>query len=122
MEKEIFDGLMDVFNSANFRFLTYVELTRLLQRRGFYQNVEFHKAAADVWDHLNRPTAAYPFCWIEKSDESLWGLERWLPPKKRRSVRRGNHAVAFLHIGWEIQHTISVAGSEIEGGTFPLRG
>ncbi len=122
MVDKVLDGLMDIFNSVNFRFLSHVEITRLLQYQGFYQNVEFHKAAADVWDHLNRPTATYPFCWIEKSDETLWGLERWLPPKKRRSVRRSNHAVALLHIGWEIQHAISVAESEIEDGTFPLRG
>jgi len=122
MEKEIFDGLMNVFNSVNFRYLTHVEVTRLLQRRGFYQNVETHKAMADVWDHLNCPTATYPFYGIEKNDEVLWGLERWLPPKKRRIVKRSSRAAPLLQVGWEIQHTISVTESEIADGTFPLRG
>lgn len=122
MADEILDALMDVFNSANYRFLSPAEVTQQLQLRGFYQNVELHKAMVDVWNHLcyNR-TAAYPFWDIERSGETLWGLEWWLP-KRRRHVRGRVQAVEPLRVGWEIQHTLSSSGFEIESRTFPLRG
>ena len=123
MADEVLDALMDVFNSANYRFLTLAEVTQQLQLRGFYQNMEFHKAAEDVWYLLcSHPTAKYPFWDIERSGEILWGLERWLPPKQRRDAGGRVHATEPLHVGWEMQHTLSPTRSEIENGAFPLRG
>jgi hypothetical protein len=125
MENEVFGHLLEIFNSANYRFLSIEEITRLLQRKGLYQDVEFRKAAADIWDHLNRPTADYPFCWVERSNQTLWGLERWLPSKKRRNARQGKINIQLssrLQVGWELHHTISMDEHEITGGTFPLRG
>jgi len=77
MATEVLDALMDVFHSANYRFLTLAEITRQLQRRGVYQNVELHKAMAYVHAHLcnDRTSAHYPFFDVEKGGEILWGLE-----------------------------------------------
>jgi len=62
-DKEVLDALMDVFKSANYRFLTLKEVTQQLQRRGVYQNVEVHKAMACANDLLcnDRASAIYPF-------------------------------------------------------------
>ncbi len=121
MENSIFNELLSIFASTNYRFRSHFDLTLLLQQKGYFQNIEQHKAVSIVWDHLNRPSATYPFCSIDKGGEILWGLEKWLPPKKKIPYTRRGHK-ENLKIGEEIQHTISAAGNEITNGIFPLRG
>jgi hypothetical protein len=123
MADDVLDALMGVFNSANYRFLTLAEITQQLQHRGFYQNAEFHKAEANIWDLLcSHQTAKYRFLDIERSGETIWGLEWWLPPRQKRRTEDRVHAIEPLHVGLEIQHTLSPNKSEIENGRFPLRG
>ena len=108
MATEVLNALMDVFHSANYRFLTLAEITRQLQRRGVYQNVELHKAMAYVHDHLcnDRASAHYPFFDVEKGGEILWGLEWWFP--KRMASSHGRiQSVEPLSVGWETQRTLS---------------
>lgn len=120
-DKEVLDALMDVFKSANYRFLTLKEVTQQLQRRGVYQDVELHKAGARVIDHLcnDRASAIYPFCEIDRGHEILWGLDWWIP-KPRRRVRDNIHTIEPLSMGWKTQHVLSPDGFEIATGTIPL--
>lgn len=119
--KEILDALMDIFNSANYRFLNVDEITEQVRRKGFYTHASFSKAYALVLDHLccDQASATYPF----QSDESgtLWGLETWFPPKPARTARKTTRSVSPLPVGWETQHVISIEGQELDQGTFPLR-
>jgi len=118
MAEEVLDALMDVFNSANYRSLTLEEVAQQLQRRGVYQDITSLDAMKRVIDHFNNASAIYPFFPI---GENQWGLESWLP-KRRRRVRGKVQAVEPLHVGWETQHTLSPSRFEVERGTFPLRG
>ena len=119
VKKEISNDLMYIFNSANFQFITLAEISRLLQRRGIYER------DVDLWEYL---CTHYLFCDIDVNGETKWGLKSWLPPKERRKIKQRNAAVmpqntvTPLHIGEEIQRTISVGGFEIKDGTLPLHG
>ena len=46
MAEDVLEALTGVFNTANDRFLALVAITQQVQRRGFYQNTEFHEADA----------------------------------------------------------------------------
>ena len=117
----ILDTLMEIFNSANYRFRTVREITEQVQRRGFYTDVPIYTAMTRVLDHLccDSASATYPFQSDEKGE--LWGLETWFPPKAVRADRKTARSSKTLSVGWETQHVVSIEKHELHQGIFPLR-
>lgn len=122
MENEVLNALIDVFNSANYQFLTLLEITQRLKRRGFYRSLKDHKAAAKVLDDLCRYPLANHLYSFERGEDDLWGLKRWFPQKQHRHLRSRVQTVEPLRVGREVQHTLTTNGSEVDKGIFPLRG
>ena len=119
MEKEIFDGLIDVFNHDYDLFLSLQDITRRMKSKGFYKNIEFNKAMLDIQIRLTSPT----FYRRRTATNDGWALaRRWFHHKEKRENAQQDSTISSLQIGREIQRTISPNGSDIENGTIPLRG
>lgn len=109
MTDEIFNGLLDVFNSTSTEFLTLEQITRRMMSKGYYPNSEFNRARSDVLSHLKPPIR-----------QTLKGDKWWLPPNTKH-LRNQTDRFSSLDIGEKISHEIHDE-SEIVNGAIRLRG
>jgi hypothetical protein len=111
MANEIFEGLLDVFNSTGTEFLTLEQITRRMISRGFYANSDFNRAKSDVLHHLNSPLR-----------QTVKGDKWWLPPSARQANKKKQRDhFAPLEVGEKISHEIH-DDFEINNGAIHLRG
>jgi hypothetical protein len=115
MTDEIIYGLMEVFKRANNQYLKLSEITRRMQAQGFYQNVEFAEAAADIYLHYLNPPLFHEIENYRSADWGRkWSVAHWLPSKENNLQ---NSAASLLQTENEIQRAILPSETETKNRT-----